>query len=79
MVKMKLQAELCKLEPQASEDATKMGSGDEMGGDDDSETGGGDEMGRNDEMGGNGEEDPDILDDGNWSFGEYSGGEIEYM
>ena len=41
-----------------------MGSDDEMGGNDDSEMGGGDS-----EMGGNGEEDPDILDVGNWSLG----------
>ena len=30
-------------------------------------------------MGGNGEEDPDILDVGNWYLGEYSSGEVEYM
>ena len=63
MVKMELQAELCKLELQASEDSSKMGSDDEMGGDD-LEMGGGDE-----EMGSNGEEDLDILDVGSWSLG----------
>ena len=63
MVKIELQAELCKLEPQASEDSSKMGRDDGMGGDD-LEMGGGDE-----EMGGNGEEDLDILDVGNWSLG----------
>ena len=42
MVKMELQAEPCKLELQASEDFSKMGSDYEMGGDDDSEMGGGD-------------------------------------
>ena len=67
-----LRAELCELGPQASEDSSKMGN-DEMGGDDDSEMGGAEEMG------GNGEEGPDILDVGNWSLGEYSSGEVEYM
>ena len=79
---VELQAELCKLKLQASEDSgsSRMGSDsdDEMGGDDDPEMGGGDVMGGNDEMGGNGE-DPDILDVGNWSLGEYSGGEVECM
>ena len=78
-----LQAELCKLKLQASEDSGATGSkissnsDDEMG--DDPEMGGGDVMGMNDEMGGNGEEDPDILDSGNWSLGEYSGGEVGCM
>ena len=74
-----LQAELCKLELQASGDAGMVGGGGgvdggggRVGGDEIS----GDEMGSDDEMGGNDEGDAD----GNWSLGvTCSGGEVGYM